>query len=131
MSTDTKTRYQDIRERLEKATGSDRELDWAIYETLRPFNSPAEHKASYDEDSEGYWFWISDQPFTKSLDYTIALIERVLPELADRTFIQTSKPAKAGWLKASRKQHIYFEGATPALALLIALFHALEAKERP
>ena len=132
MTTDTKSRYQDILERLSKATGPDRELDRDIVYAL-----------GGDFRGAGKWMTFDKrEPYdcrranvTDSLDATIALIERVLPDANCNGFDQTPKVIAAYVSRncVPRPNHWYYEGehkTSIALAFLIALFHALEAKEK-
>lgn len=112
-------------ERLEKAAGPDRELDREIVMQFSP------QLRGLPLDDRGRWIHPMDGPIyaeylTGSLDEAIALVERVLPVMADRIFIQTCKPAKAGFVDDGR--FVYFEAATTAIALIIALLKAGETQ---
>ncbi|WP_146226067.1 hypothetical protein [Phyllobacterium leguminum] len=66
--------------------------------------------------------------YTASIDAAIALAERVLPEgLARLLFVRNSTPTKAGFDWPEKSKILYFEGATPAIALCIAILKAKEA----
>lgn len=114
---------RDLIERLEKASGPDRELDWRIAEKFDiperwPTSAlwpPFMPKSKYDK---------SIPSFTASIDAAVALVERVLP----------------GWnwwlggigrAAVDRKDpHSRFEAinASPAIALCLALLRAKEAR---
>lgn len=119
-------RYTDIIARLESASGPDRELDFAIAETLG-----ALPRNRFGDDIGVC------RPVTASLDAAIGLVERVLPDAyraSGRTglypgMIPGSSPyaywAEVGdWGSPSRAGH-----DREPIALLLALFRALEAQE--
>lgn len=104
----------EIVERLKRATGADRELDAAI----------AVHVRHYVGHESGGNF--RPPAYTKSLDATLALVEAKLPG--------------ANWSmsKGTEQYHALIDddivepraighAPTPAIALLIALFRALES----
>ena len=124
--------------RVEAATGPDRKIDAAIAVTIdggpKSFTSddaPDRTRGSY---GAGIWFTDADNYhvlsktvrcaalITASIDAAVALIERVLPEwIWDVTSTGTS------WIMAGDESdlHVPAKGATPALAILAAIFRAL------
>lgn len=127
--------YSELIERLEKLAGPDPATDHAIYLLLRPTSDPEEYARLYTTDPDAYWYWMASRPFTASLDAAVALVEKTLPEWiwdVSRTGtawlldpdnneeIFTSTEAKSSLAEAMRRP------ATPAIALLIALFRALQ-----
>lgn len=65
-------------------------------------------------------------PFTISLDAAVLLVP---PDMLPMTMVTFSTPAKAGAHDGS-KEYLYFEGATPALALCIAALKARDDRDR-
>lgn len=112
--------------RLEGLTAPDREVDLEVHMSLAPDLYP-----------EGSWSWDDKNlppHLTASLDATVALCERVLPgwsgdidigkPIADSGKVGASLfPPGDGW------QNYSGVGPTPAIALLIAILTALEARE--
>jgi hypothetical protein len=110
-----------LKERVEKATGEDREIDYSLFDL-------------FGEDRKGPIFWQdSAPPYTDSLDACVSLAERVLPgwiwsvkngspNLGEPpyAYIACDTPEdKTGRASA----------ATPALAFLSAILAALIAQE--
>jgi hypothetical protein len=125
------TKYADIIDRLEKATGRNRDIDVAIAAAAIP-------------KSAGSWIdqdhpWCNDHPedeeapeFTASIDAAIALVERMLPE-ANCYGVEKEPKCWTGYVSRNcvSDGHWLKEASAPTApaALLIALFRALEAKE--
>lgn len=120
------TDHADILRRLEAAKGADREIDRAI---LRYLGFTWRGMDYWNEDRV---VWKGATFFTHSLDAAIALVERKLrhahPQMTanlkgiysgDRVYWY----AEITWPSTEHQGR----GTTPALALLIALFRALEA----
>jgi hypothetical protein len=116
-------------DRLSKLDAPDREVDAEIY--IR-FNIPAERAGRIDYSNGMVGWWPKDGPYvsavtvpayTASLDVTIDLTDRELPGV-DAT-IRTRH--NVAWLDGFRGR--VCEGATPAIALLIALLRAKEASK--
>lgn len=114
------SKYADIIERLEKATGPDPHLDSAIYFAL--FET------------------LSFPSYTSSLDAAIALVERMLPgggRIIEKSRLTISEPLYSASLYDSYMMtgiptNVIAEGEhehCEAIALLIALFCALESQE--
>lgn len=114
------TPYADIRRRLAEATGPDTMLDAAIAKCLgigrgdKPFIDFA-------------------RPFTASLDAALALVEEKLPGTMYvlRGGGPSESPAVAELVAGTHEINIplaEYEGATLPLAVLSALFAALEAQ---
>lgn len=121
---------RDLIERLEKAKGADRELDFAIASAcgfdvrLEGSNRTDQSKIfnAYDCNNKR----ISSK-FTSSIDAAVALVERALPGW---TWTLDSASSTATLWKddeASEATH-QVPGATPAIALCIALLRAKEAR---
>jgi hypothetical protein len=140
---------RELRERVEAATGADRDLDFEIDVALAP-PSQAGHwqgqrvriyegipHAEYDRDSphhrpKGSKDEIPSPPYTSSVDAAIALVEAKGFGGHSHTVIDTTGAATAEvwpWSK-ERPSITRGNGATPALALLAALLRALEQKEQ-
>lgn len=114
----------DLIERVKKLTGPCRETDALVcaasgYE-VRPHGG-----RDYYEPIVGV-SWQEVPSYTASLDAAVALTERLLPG-ADW------KASVAGWDRhwadISGAKHIYAEGTTPALALILATLRAYAVKE--
>lgn len=125
MNTDTKSRYQDIISRLEKATGPDRELDADVFFAL----GGERYGALLKWPGECVYFGVFPD-FSASLDATIALIERVLPGWGYTFHKDDENTATSLWTPEGKaaEQHYQVQGNTLSLSALAALFHALEAK---
>lgn len=111
-------------ERLEQATGPDRELDARIHLAVTPDLSDA----ITDRFTPGWIVGgnranpIEAPAYTASLDATVALVERCLP---DAEVIAISRTASGGW-GAGINGHVKTGAINGASALLIALLRALE-----
>ena len=137
---------KDLIERLEAATGADRELDAAIVAFL---NDAAlkRYPPSDDYGPRDRWqFWSLDEKhflgsessfpvpsYTASLDAALALVGEKLPG-AGVSIITDTRGALAifikpgcKWISVGSIEDRKFS-PTPALAVLIALFRALETK---
>lgn len=132
-----------ILNRLRSAESGSRELDIEIWFEL------VEQRYLWTQDREGYWhvnragtvmtpIWQDDTPlrhapaYTTSIDAALALVERMLPEAIWRVEhlpldIEPKYWATVG--KAGEQEAAY--GKTAPLAILTALFSALEAKDTP
>jgi hypothetical protein len=110
------TDYTSIIERLERATGADRELDIAV---ARCFEVPANVHRDWTPR------------YSESIDAAVALVGKLLPDALWKTghygdekpglFLACVMPFGPG----------IFEGASssPAIAILLSLFRSLSAKE--
>lgn len=109
-------RYSDIIARLESASGPDRVLDFAIAETLDvlPRNCFG--------DEIGVC-----RPVTASLDAAIGLVERVLSGWTLAVYSLFHGDCTVGFDCANMS--VIASHRSSAIALLIALFRALEAQE--
>ena len=107
----------DLIERLEKATGPDREIDTAIEELFDPsFRDSTLRQATR---------------YTASLDATVALVEEMLPGW--QYGIEVRRAANGGntaWVAPNEDSSRAKTAATPAIALLIALLRALSNMEK-
>ncbi|UXO85622.1 hypothetical protein [Brucella intermedia] len=136
----------DLITRLSKLDAPDREVDALIVAELEPhiFDAPGftpiRPITSFHIDPQGDAIrfdgggimCLSYFPlYTASVDAVIALAERVLPEsVARRLIIFNSSPAKAGFDGTpERGKLFYYEAATPAIALCLALLRAKEASK--
>jgi hypothetical protein len=131
----TRRKLSDLIERVEKATGPDREIDYEIARTIEGYaNAPTDLEGIQAAD-HGAGIWPDGgQPgrYTASLDAAIALVERVLPdancygvEKDPRSWIahvSRNQVDSGHWLKEA-------EHKTAPLALLSALLRALSIKE--
>jgi len=115
----------DILKRLKEATGSDRELDAAIFWKLFPGSKPNLHTAMNIPD------------YTASIDAALALVERMLPGWDLSLF---HRHTKSGWMARVRSPSYDLfctnivdgeEHCVPSapIAILAALFTALEAQD--
>ena len=115
-----------IIDRLEKATGGDRELDAAIFDIACG--------GLFWPENETLWVQVGwnrvPKAFTASLDAAIALVEKMLPGWGWMVERQPNGEAEA-WLDEFGA-YAYgrpVQGRTPAIALLIALFRALRGSQ--
>lgn len=122
----------ELREKVERASGPDRELDLSIYALLDPAEpSLALHK-------------LNRLPaITASIDAALALVEQKLPGWVWQLSKIDGVPSRAPlpdceasvWIPSVRTQKLRVErangqGATPPLAILSALLRALESQEQ-
>ena len=112
-------------ERLEAATGPDRELDLDLARALVP-DVIVSRRNSDDTANEPYTYW----EYTGSIDAALSLVERKLP--TDYHFFELSIGHKRAHCEI-HDQRIYdpigtADAPTAPLALLIALLKALEQK---
>lgn len=119
--------YSDLIARLEKAEGPDRQIDVDIYQRLRPVDIEALRKMHDAGDVSGYWFWMSDSPYTASLDAAIALKDAVLPRYR---WSCGNWNVAGSVLSPDRNNDQRAEAETPAIALLIATLKALQSLEQ-
>lgn len=121
----------EIIERLEKATGPDRELDLAIVKAfgiVPPEAAQGPYGFGYVD--KGQWATQRVERLTAGLDAPIALAERVLPGWVVRLWI--SQRRSACQLTSPRGDDgEKYAAANPALALCLALCRALQAQETP
>jgi hypothetical protein len=114
-------KYAGILERLEAAQEGSREMDLAIW---RAVGEGAPDRVQWD--IENYYLRGIAPHYTTSLDAALQLVPE---EVYRRLFIETSHPAKAGFIETHDEikgpSGLYFEAATPALAVCVA---ALKAK---
>jgi len=122
-------------ERLERATGPDRELDvWLAMALERPTTllngqTFSEAVAALPNDLHGIARHWPIEPLTASLDAALALVERVRPgewiEVSGpRKYLYIPAPVPNHWLAVVGDSRGW--GFTPALALCLALLRTLE-----
>lgn len=137
------TQLRDLAERLERATGPDRELDVRIHMLVNPpvgviVNGMGANRflacAQETGDWEGAGRAIDALRITSSIDAAVALTERLLPEMCwtidSNQGLCTAKlfcdgdEGEGGWW-----DEVWHIGANAALALLRAMVTAMIAKE--
>jgi len=113
------SKYSDIIKRLKAATGPDRELDFSIEKfNLGDLGYVVDHWDTAQRHS-------IVAHYTASIDAALELVERMLPGWGVK--VDTCGQAV---LYAGGKSDWYLEDASsPPLAILLALFCALEAQE--
>ncbi|MTJ81768.1 MAG: hypothetical protein F8N37_12220 [Telmatospirillum sp.] len=131
---------KNLRDRLQAATGPDRELDFAVLESLgwgprgpggRFLYCPYDDCRAIKRP-DGSWIEEARSPqLTASLDASLALVDQVLPGVGYGIHV--------GWKNSSSSQtacHLFYcslpdncYAPTAPLAVLIALLKALIAKE--
>lgn len=137
------TELREIIERLEKLTGGDREVDADIYESLGYTVKRASERITkqYRVTFTKSWAfqdpntrrWLAMDRLTDSLDAAIALVEKMLPEgfawmVAHSGPKEDQRLSVACVFQDGPGINIANEATTHAIALLIALFRALEQK---
>lgn len=135
------TKYTDIIERLQNATGPDREIDTSIWMLVTKGATRRHQRVSsatyawkpyvIDETRDAQGVIIVVPSYTASIDAAIALVERMLSGKvwyvrgkSDGTFfcqLYTSESQRGNDPKAN--------APSAPLAILVALFRALEAQE--
>ncbi|WP_300573431.1 hypothetical protein [Phenylobacterium sp.] len=131
------TEIEGLIERLEKATGGDRELDLDIAQQFGWTNTGPNFLGSgIRADLIGFApstaMFAAIPACTTSLDAALALVERVRPGWrfsCGDDHDDTDQPCWARVFPAPREQHRgsgNWHGATPAIALLISLLRTLE-----
>jgi len=141
-------RYADIISRLERATGADRELDGAIYNLMprdagwiafkvRDWSKPP--GARLDRCHDGWLVgrhefdeYAEKLPrYTASLDAAIGLVERLAPEFCRSTGTRGNGAWQPGyWAECGPyRKPVDTTHASEPIALLLALFKALQAQE--
>lgn len=112
------SQYADIIERLEKATGPDGDLDLDIINLIDP--PVARHSAMH-------------QPYTASLDAAISLVDRMLPGWHWSLYDTDGLGRRNAQIEPPEYSSEPFDGLgqTIAIALLLALFRALEVEAKP
>lgn len=123
--------YADLIERVGKAEGADRNLDGAIYWHLLEENR-AERELWWVElqfaatPENGDW----RKPYTSSLDAALSLVERKLPGVHWSVSNAAVKPRANVWMPQPTRPIMgpYSSGATPALAVCLALLRALSTE---
>lgn len=145
--------YSDIIKRLEEATGPDRELDARIFCAANNmiWEIDGQRVVGIDRDDGNNWETIGyvdpgkyslnfttyreDIPtYTSSLDATIAIVERMLPGWRKAIGENVHTGYWQGRVYRLRDDDIFerygCHGTSPQLAMLIAMFRALEAEGR-
>jgi hypothetical protein len=116
--------------RVEKATGADRGLDVLIAERFDGVAPGGCFSGGlyYAPDGRGGTGCPRIEQYTASLDASLALVERVLPD-APVLIGMRQTPETQPWARLADWRGEDATGSTPALALLVALLKALLAKE--
>jgi hypothetical protein len=122
------TTLRDLKERVDKATGPNRDIDGAIYAALM---IPKERAGRIDQAGGVVGWWPKDGPYvsaidvpgyTTSIDASLALVGRVTGE----GVILETKPPRAG---IGSDGLCPSKGASPALAVISSCLSVLIAKE--
>ena len=123
--------FSELLERVQKATGPDRNLDGLIYiET----HIPKERAGRIDHEYGVVGWWPKNEPYqsaidvpryTDSVDAALALVERVLPGAYVDLVCVMDKPEDKAWSSFVGQNKA--DARTPALAILAALLTALDA----
>lgn len=123
--------HSELIERLEKCTGPVPELDEAIQAwSVGATAEWQDYKSANAYHRDGFWVSIGVvQPYTASLDATIALVERLLPG-----WMWNASSTGAAWVMSFKEGegddfHTAKSEDRPAIALLIALLRALSSPE--
>lgn len=138
----------DIIERLGKAEGPDRELDFWISARVFDPCDYSDEELQADIDLVGIEGMVIDAPFTASLDAAVALAEKVLPGWRISMFIGHLTSAKDGSGARASLQSPHkgrkcpstgmrwpavtaecFHAKTAPIALCIAILKAVQAQE--
>lgn len=127
-------------ERVESATGPDRELDARIWCAINGYDFVAWDGAGavyrFREPGIRHMDAAHVQPVTRSVDAALALVERVLPgwswqiDNSGGEVTACLSEASGSWLVASDKE-AFGRHKYAALAILAALLRALFAKAAP
>ncbi len=122
----------DLIERLEKATGPDREIDAALVKALCPDALVSQYLASDEEPSvfHAQSLGISDRSdvprYTASLDAALTLVERALP--GTEWAVSTLYGVNHAEVDMNGEEPVTArDAATPAIALCLATMKALSA----
>ena len=122
-----------ILNRLRSAESGSRELDAMIAVSLQIMPSNAfQPCASSDAGTFGtgaHTFWTAPR-YTTNIDAALALVERMLPDALYDLHKHYGGRWAASVLRENHKRP-YFEASSAPLAILTALFTALEAKDIP
>lgn len=130
------TDLRDLEKRLSEAQGADRELDLCIMQAagIAPKHASVVREMALWPEEGGKWgyVYVEIPKLTSSLDAAIALAERLLPHKSwsmskDMLLGVWSHTAMVG--DANDAVMGVALGKSPALALLLALVRALQAKE--
>lgn len=105
--------YSEILEKLEAATGPDREIDWMVFEAAHPGAADTEYAP----------------PYTASLDATAELIKSELLGWEWEAKGPNRPLANVWYSGVFLHTAIEKKGATPPLALLTAAIRALADKD--
>jgi hypothetical protein len=142
---DTRMTRAELIERLEKARGEDRELDGLIFGWLHKTEPCGTFMCGFDEEKFQFrhpddaptgrfraWYVRGENvpAYTASIDAVVALVERELPGWG--YYLRSDKEGNGCGLvypDAFRVTPCHCMGATPAIAVCLALLRALEAQE--
>jgi len=126
-----------ILNRLRSAESGSRELDGDIALALGQVDAEAVNWTRREDGWLWYRFVEPDDfdtweapPYTTSIDAALALVERMLPDALYDLHKHYGGQWAASVLRENHKRP-YFEANSAPLAILTALFSALEAKDTP
>lgn len=131
------SRYADIIDRLEKATGPDIELDGIIAKItgemhvgaiFQRFDVYGDETNSWYLGGYGNYEFLSPDEYTASIDSAIALVERVLPGVVLRISNDMTDDDAKRWIATVQFMQSP-PSASPSIAILIALFFSLQLNE--
>lgn len=127
-----KAKLEALLERVEKATGPDRELDAMAFQGFDPHfpEGAMQMHAGFIDPANfatGPYTSVKAPAYTASIDAALALVERVLPE-HDWILQHTNGGLTIACQLGPNKDRLGW-GETPALAILAALLTALIAQE--
>jgi len=138
---------RELLEKIEAATGPDREIDTAIWLQMTPGATRSQwsyiHKASgrecfVDETRDETRRLITTPAYTASIDAAVGLVERMLPGRDVNLEIGNVGPDRVtdayisgadGYFEEPKTPDAHGYGLTPALALCAALIRALIEQE--
>jgi hypothetical protein len=128
----TKSRLTELLERVEAASGADRELDALIachfvFKSLRPATA-ADVILNYvprPGDIKTDMGFLMADPYTASLDAALALVDRVLPGWCKSAVDLRPEPCEGYVWERGHVGNIQGKAPTPALAVLAAMLRAL------
>lgn len=142
------TDLQSLIERVEKATGPDREVDARLCATLRAFSESEHYKLVVTRPPSSFSDWMVDcvlapsgkvrsivpPEYTASIDAALSLVSRALPgwgievSMSDRQMWRAQVWRWFSETNDERGQWLPCYSRTPALAIILALLRAKAAE---